>query len=100
MEFTRKHTLSNEQLLRCVTDLAVDMADQFHLDMEWRDDLTLAFQSMKGMAKGLNGELELGREHLRMVLRLPFGLQPMAQAIADEVNEYLNKNVGRHVSQG
>ena len=97
LEFTRRNTMSSEELLRCITDLAVDMSDQFHLDMEWLDALTLAFRSMKGMTKGLNGELKFDQGRVQMVLWLPMGLQPMSKTIEDAVNEYLNKNVGHYV---
>jgi hypothetical protein len=99
LTFERLHSFDTDTLLRGIMGIALEMQEEYGMDYEWRDSTTLGFWSRKGMTRGLEGTLQFSSTHVRMVLQLPFGLRPMAGKIAEEVNDYLNRNVGTYGSQ-
>lgn len=94
--FERIHSFGPEELLNRIVELATTMQAEFHLTMGWdkNDPKQLNFSSTGGMTKGLFGNLRVEPDRVRMVLQLPFGLRPMSGMIRQEVDEYLNENVG------
>lgn len=95
LHFERNHSFGHEELFAKVMDLANEMEEEFHLTMSWASDYkSINFVSLGGMMKGLEGTLHIDTNRVRMVLRLPFGLRPMAGMIRTEVEDYLTRNIG------
>jgi len=95
LTFQRSHQFPPQELLARIVSLATEMVDEYHLETSWSDDYkSLKFESTGGMSKGLTGTLQIEPDRVQMVLHLPFALRPMASTIRDEVEQYLDRNVG------
>lgn len=95
ISITHYHKVPYEDLPGKVCDVVSSLESELSLRAWWRGDfLAIEFEATQGMAKGVEGTLELGRSHITLAVRLPFMLRPMSGMIEDKIKSVLVRELG------
>lgn len=95
ISITHYHDVPYEGLPSKVCDVVSSLESELSLRAWWRGDfLAIEFEATQGMAKGVEGTLELGKKHITLMVKLPFMLRPMSQVIEDKIQAVLTRELG------
>ncbi len=82
------HKLSHEDALNAADALSIDLAEKFGIDYGW-DDEVIHFER-----PGVNGQIEVRENELRIQANLGFMLMLLKRPIEDEIVRYLKQHFG------
>ena len=87
IKIKRKHTLSHDEVVRAVQNLADELAEKLDADYEWEGD-DLCFSR-----SGASGKVCVGEQDLEVDIKLGMLLTPLKGKIEQTVNDYLDENL-------
>ena len=88
LSIVKKHQLSHKQAKAAAEKVAHDLRTRFQLDYRWEGD-SIAFER-----PGLSGELQVGRDDVRLDCKLGFLLSALKPAIEKEVHKEFDRHFG------
>jgi putative polyhydroxyalkanoate system protein len=88
IEISRKHTRSLKEARIAIEHVAEKLAEKFAVEYEWRGN-TLHFERM-----GVNGNIQLGRGKVDILVQLGFLLMALRGPIETEIHRYIDKELG------
>jgi putative polyhydroxyalkanoate system protein len=84
----RKHQLTHRRARDIADRIAKDLQQRFHLDYAWTGD-HVDFQR-----PGLSGRMEVGKDAIRLDVRLGLLLSPLKPVIEREIKAQLDQLIG------
>src|SRR5210317_304781 len=82
------HTLSHEEALNAADELSIDLSRKFGIDYGWEDEV-IHFER-----PGVNGQIAVLEEELRIQANLGFMLMMLKGPIEMEIYRYLTEHFG------
>ena len=87
IKIKREHSLSHDEVLRAVQNLADELAEKLDADYEWEGD-NLSFKR-----SGASGKVCVSKQDLQVDIKLGMLLTPLKGKIEQTVNDYLDDNL-------
>ncbi|MFO0676419.1 MAG: polyhydroxyalkanoic acid system family protein [Polyangiaceae bacterium] len=88
IDIKRSHKLDKTDAKTKAEEVAKNLETKIGIEWKWEGD-TIRFDTPKGAAKGVKGELRVSDNDVHVLVDLPFLLRAIKGTVEDKINEKL-----------